>query len=125
MSENPYVLYPDNVDIAREKQCYIIIENPEDRPSNYSDGMRYSIHDFTPEEASLANTTSGGNVYMTHNYTCGVCSSLVDLKVFMTQTDLTTPVKSCIVKNMFKLWDSEVIFRQKVAKCFEETIGFT
>ena len=69
--------------------------------------MEYSLHDFYPEEAQAWNTSSlfnKGNVYLTHNYTCGVCSSLADLKVFLTVNDLTTPVKDCILDYFFKFW---------------------
>ena len=72
----------------------------------------------------MKNQTSG-NVYLTHNYTCGVCSSLADLRIFLTVTDLTVPVRSCILKNLWKFWLTSDSFREEVSSCFQETIGFS
>ena len=78
---------------------------------------------MTKSEAQNFNST--GNVYLTHNYTCGVCSSLKDLKVFLTVTDLTNPVKNCILKSLFKFWLSPEDFRKEVSECFQEKVGFS
>ena len=69
---------------------------------------------MTEDEAKAKNQTSK-NVYLTHNYTCGVCSSLADLKIFLTVTDLTIPVRACILKSMFKFWITSDGFREEVS----------
>jgi len=121
---NPYVTNPNGVDIARDQQCYIVVENPD---GDFDNGvsMKYSLYDMTAEQAVQSNSTTGGNTYLTHNFTCGACSTLEDLNVFLVQTDLTTPVKSCIMKSLFKFWLTEKQFREEVAECFRETLGFT
>ena len=85
--------------------------------------MKYTLHDMTAREAKSKNNT--GDLYLTHNFTCGVCSDLRDLKVFLTVTDLTHPVKSCILKTLFKFWLSPPDFRKEVSECFQREVGFT
>lgn len=75
--------------------------------------LKYRLEDMTELEAHDNNKT--GNVYLTHNYTCGVCSSLADLKVFLTVTDLTVPVRSCILKKLWKFWLTSDGFREEVS----------
>jgi hypothetical protein len=87
--------------------------------------MRYSLHDFTLDQAAQSNVTTGGNTYMTHNFTCGACSSLADLDVYLEKPDLTTPVKSCTIKGTLKPWLTEEEYRKQVSECIEENLGFS
>jgi hypothetical protein len=53
----------------------------------------YSLETF----ASIAEAEAAGG-QVTHSGTCGLCSTLADLAVYMRVTDLTTPVRQCGVK---------------------------
>ena len=62
---------------------------------------------------------------MTHNFTCGACSSLADLNVYLEKPDLTNPVKSCTIKGTLKPWLTEEEYRKQVSECIEENLGFS
>lgn len=114
---NPYHTNPNGTNISRNQQCYLVVENPE---ADFDSGtsMKYSLHDMTYEQAAQSNSTTGGHTYLTHNFTCGACSTLEDLNVFLTINDLTTPVKACIMKSLWKFWLSDAQFRDEVSDCF-------
>jgi hypothetical protein len=48
--------------------------------------------------ASIAEAEAAGG-QVTHSGACGLCSTLADLAVYMRVTDLTTPVRSCGIRN--------------------------
>ena len=120
---NPYMTNPHGVDIPRDQQCYATITNPE---ANFEvETMKYVLSDMTADEAAIQNKTSGGHTYLTHNYTCGACSSLADLRVYMQTPDLTTPVKSCTMKTVLEPWLSKAAAFKKTSDCIAETVGFS
>ena len=59
--------------------------------------MQYTLQSF--ESADAANS-AGATV--THTGTCGLCSSLKNLAVYMRNPDLTDPVRDCGIKGMLE-----------------------
>lgn len=55
--------------------------------------------------------------YVTHRGTCGLCSSLQDLVVYMKYSDLTTLRQECGVKG--------VTVRENGVECFQKKLGMT
>ena len=54
---------------------------------------------------------------VTHTGSCGACSGLKDLYIYLTQPNLTTPVRSCASQ-----WFSTA---SSLKKCLVEKVGFT
>ena len=50
----------------------------------------YRLRDFDSAEAATA-----AGAIPTHTGTCGLCSTLTDLAVYMRHSDLTEPVRAC------------------------------
>ena len=71
---------------------------------------RYELHDFESASAALA-----ASFVITHKGRCGSCSTLQDLVIYLTVTDLTTPARQCARR----------IGLQRKKQCFQESIGFT
>jgi hypothetical protein len=55
-----------------------------------ADGAHYRLRDFASREAARA-----AGFAVTHAGTCGTCSTLQDLAVYVERPDLTTPVRRC------------------------------
>jgi hypothetical protein len=55
-----------------------------------ADGVRYRLEPFGSAEAARA-----AGFAVTHAGTCGTCSTLQDLAVYLERPDLTAPVRSC------------------------------
>jgi hypothetical protein len=60
-----------------------------------ADGGSYRLESFPSEGSAVA---AGGRV--THFGTCGLCSTLADLAVYIEQEDLTEPVRACGLQNL-------------------------
>ncbi len=56
----------------------------------------YRLETFASDTAAIA-----AGAYITHWDGCGVCSTLVNLVVYMRNPDLTDPVRQCGIDNMF------------------------
>ena len=122
-SVNPYTTNPTGVDIDRERQCYALVQNP--RADFEETKMKYVLKDLTAQQASVYNRTSGGHAYLTHNYTCGACSSLADLAVYLQTPDLTTPVKSCTIKTLLHPFLSNKAAFEMTSECIAKNVGFS
>ena len=57
-----------------------------------------------------------GRVYLTHNYTCGACSTLHALSIYLNLTDLKTPVATCAKEHVFSM--------VKATECLIKETGF-
>jgi hypothetical protein len=87
-----------------EGVCAVVVEDP---------GLRtYRLQSFSSTESAEA---ADGAV--THGGSCGVCSSLDDLTVYMEQGDLTEPVRACGIEHVFSTEEEHVA-------CLED-LGFT
>jgi len=54
----------------------------------------YSMETYASEKAAIDD-----GAIVTHQYACGLCSSLKDLIVYVAKPDLTTPVRKCALKS--------------------------
>ena len=70
----------------------------------------YELRDFASPQAAAA-----AGFIVTHYGRCGSCSTLRDLAVYLTMTDLTTPARQCARK--FGL--------QRRKQCFQKSLGFS
>jgi len=95
--------------ILRELNCYVVF-------SNLSRDT-YVLNSLTKADAERRNSTTGGLVYMTHAFPCGVCSMLDQLAVYMEHKDLTSPVRKCGIQSF--LWDG----KERNLNCLE-ALGF-
>ena len=79
--------YPGSDDIAidRSANCYVV----------FRDKAR-TMYDMVTSRGmpNMENERNFG-VFLSHENPCGVCSSLVDLAVFLERRDLTNPVRLC------------------------------
>mmetsp|Transcript_2667 Transcript_2667/g.3098 ORF Transcript_2667/g.3098 Transcript_2667/m.3098 type:complete len:323 (-) Transcript_2667:1958-2926(-) len=83
MRENPYPKRDwYDTQINRDTRCWVVFES--DDHVNY----RLVSSDEQPP----------GDSYLTHYGQCGVCSTLQDLAVYISNKDLTNPVRSCTTK---------------------------
>jgi hypothetical protein len=81
---DPYVTPSDaGVEARSEKVCATKLNLHE---------MSYELITFNSESEAR---NAGTNVAITHAGSCGACSTLADLAVYLTQRDLTTPVRRC------------------------------
>ena len=68
-------------------------------------------------QAGMINTTTApGRVYLTHNFTCGACSTLHGLSIYLDRPDLETPVSKCAIEHLFSL--------SQATECLEKEVGF-
>jgi hypothetical protein len=101
-SWNPYVnatntTWPDTV-------CAVVYPYEPDR-------SRYALRTFPTAEAARA-----AGAFVTHLHPCGLCSTTVDLAVYMAYPDLTTPGRECGLVS--------ILSPQLGRDCFQK-IGFT
>lgn len=97
-------------------------ETPEDFPerpdevcalaADESVGNGYQLQTFDDDASALA---AGAEI--THYGACGQCSTLQDLSVYIAETDLTDPVRSCAVQGL----DGD---DEAAISCIED-LGFT
>ena len=71
----------------------------------------YQLKTFASQKEAQAK-----GYQLTHHQACGACSGLEDLSVYLSTTDLTTPVRRCASK-----WFS----RPRIKSCLVEEVGFT
>ena len=82
------VVIDDNYNPYDGKVCGVLYKDHKKR-----DSYQLITYDNI-EEAKMAGA------YITHSTTCGVCSTLQDLAVYMESSDLTTPVRACGFKGL-------------------------
>lgn len=75
-------------------------------------GGSYGLEDYADAELAVA---AGAEV--THSGSCGLCSTLEDLAVYMARPDLTEPVRACGLQNA-------LAGHEALVGCLEE-LGFT
>uniref|UniRef100_A0A7S3UZF0 Uncharacterized protein n=1 Tax=Aplanochytrium stocchinoi TaxID=215587 RepID=A0A7S3UZF0_9STRA len=99
--ENPYPKHGKWYDtkINRDTKCWVVFGNAA------REEYRLITSDTKPE----------GDSHLTHYGQCGVCSTLQDLAVYISQPDLTTPVRSCTLK-LVPSWQ---------LSCLRKKIGFS
>jgi hypothetical protein len=66
---------------------------------SYLDSARktYELVDFPTRHAAESNGS-----FVTHLHPCGLCSTLLDLSIYMRYRDLTNPVRKCALKSFFE-----------------------
>ena len=105
----------------------IHVENPYKKPNSYWNSQlaktekNYCGVKIKPEsgEYQLKTFTTTEELdekgfHITHKGSCGTCSSMQDLKVYITRPDLTTPVRKC----------AALTFRWLVVPCLRD-LGFS
>lgn len=81
----------------------------------FVDGNNYQMQTFP----SLDEAVQAG-WKVTHQYHCGVCSTLKDLAVYMGVKDQTTPVRLCTKRGQAQNGKLD-----EVKQCIQESVGFT
>eukprot|EP01061_Rhynchopus_euleeides_P017358 TRINITY_DN28850_c0_g2_i1.p1 TRINITY_DN28850_c0_g2~~TRINITY_DN28850_c0_g2_i1.p1 ORF type:complete len:261 (+),score=104.00 TRINITY_DN28850_c0_g2_i1:48-785(+) len=84
-------------------------------------GVKY-VNDTQRTEYSLVsyvNVTAAqqDGAHVTHDKACGMCSSLADLSAYMSQTDLTTPIRACGLKHLLN--------HKKLLECIVESTSLS
>jgi len=74
-------------------------------------------HDYRLRTYETAEAAKAAGAIVTHYGACGLCSTLVDLAVYMRELDLTTPVRDCGIKNLSGPADAHI-------QCLQD-LGFT
>lgn len=109
---NPYPEFPNDPysnqttksmeEINKVLQNEIMVCAIHYRDSNKID---YDIRNFATKEDALSS-----DYIVTHQGRCGACSDLQDLAVYLTKTDLTTPIRKCGFSGFFsKKWATNCI----------------
>lgn len=107
-----------NTNLDQVKSCYV--EFLSDEPTSVDEKFKYRLRSMTKYEALLANTS--GLVYLTHDSECSICSTLDQLAVYLNNTDLTNPVRSCGFYSFLDLL-SPGLGKQKNLECLAD-LGF-
>jgi hypothetical protein len=85
--------------------CAVQYPDPKDR-------SKYYLRNFSSREAAIE-----AGAFVTHNHTCGMCSSTHDLSIYMQYPDLTAPARLCGFEGILSFNDS--------IECYQKSIGFT
>jgi len=81
--------YDTSIDL--DKNCYIVFS--DNARQSEDETILYLLKTLSPARATSLNST--GQVVLTHNRPCGVCSTLDQLAVYVSVPDLTSPVRKC------------------------------
>ena len=102
------------------KNPYTASDLPLNLPDSQVCAMRWDDGTFSTyhlKNFASHNEAQAKGYQLTHHKACGACSGLQDLSVYLSTTDLTTPVRRCASKWFFP--------DTRIKACLMEEVGFT